>query len=69
VPANEGRYADSRALFTNDAVVDVGYLTRKKGIAAIDRGILECDRLYPTGRATSNQEDAPASSGAACFGG
>lgn len=35
---NEGRYADCRALFTDDAVVELGYLARYEGIDAIDRG-------------------------------
>lgn len=35
---NDGRYADIAALFTEDAVVELGYLARYEGIAAIDRG-------------------------------
>lgn len=35
---NEGQYADCRALFTDDAVVELGYLARYEGIDAIDRG-------------------------------
>jgi ketosteroid isomerase-like protein len=35
---NESRYADIRALFTADAVVELGYLARYEGIDAIDRG-------------------------------
>lgn len=35
---NDGRYADIAALFTPDAVVELGYLARYEGIAAIDRG-------------------------------
>ena len=35
---NEGRYADCRALFTDDAIVVLGYLARYEGIDAIDRG-------------------------------
>jgi ketosteroid isomerase-like protein len=35
---NESRYADCRALFTEDAVVELGYLARYEGIDAIDRG-------------------------------
>ncbi len=35
---NDGRYADIAALFTADAVVELGYLARYEGIAAIDRG-------------------------------
>jgi ketosteroid isomerase-like protein len=35
---NDGRYADIAALFTEDAVVELGYLARYDGIAAIDKG-------------------------------
>jgi ketosteroid isomerase-like protein len=35
---NEGRYGEIRALFTPDAVVELGYLARYEGIDAIDRG-------------------------------
>lgn len=35
---NDGRYADIAALFTRDAVVELGYLARYDGIDAIDRG-------------------------------
>lgn len=35
---NDGRYTDIAALFTPDAVVELGYLARYEGIAAIDRG-------------------------------
>src|SRR5271165_7330703 len=38
VNLNEGRTADCRALFTDDAVVELGYLARCEGIDAIDRG-------------------------------
>ncbi len=35
---NESRYENCRALFTGDAVVELGYLARYEGIDAIDRG-------------------------------
>ena len=35
---NESRYENCRALFTDDAVVELGYLARYEGIGAIDRG-------------------------------
>lgn len=35
---NDGRYGDIAALFTPDAVVELGYLARYEGIAAIDKG-------------------------------
>ena len=35
---NENRYENCRALFTDDAVVELGYLARYEGIDAIDRG-------------------------------
>ncbi len=35
---NDGRYADIAALFTQDAVVELGYLARYDGLEAIDRG-------------------------------
>ena len=35
---NEGRFAEVRALCTDDAVVELGYLARYEGIEAIDRG-------------------------------
>ena len=35
---NEGRFAEVRALFTDDALVELGYLARYEGIEAIDRG-------------------------------
>lgn len=35
---NEGRYENCRALFTDDAVVELGYLARYEGIAAIGAG-------------------------------
>ena len=35
---NEGRYENCRALFTGDAVVELGYLARYEGIEAIDAG-------------------------------
>ena len=35
---NESRYENCRALFTDDAVVELGYLARYEGIDAIDRG-------------------------------
>lgn len=37
---NDSRYADIAALFTQDAVVELGYLARYEGIAAINRGFL-----------------------------
>lgn len=37
---NDGRYADIAALFTQDAVVELGYLARYEGITAINRGFL-----------------------------
>ena len=46
---NESRYADCRALFTDDAVVELGYLARYEGIDAIDRGFRamgERDRFF-----------------------
>ncbi len=46
---NEGRYADCRPLFTDDAVVELGYLARYEGIEAIDRGFRamgERDRFF-----------------------
>ncbi len=35
---NDGRYDEIAALFTEDAVVELGYLARYEGLAAIDRG-------------------------------
>ena len=35
---NESRFGQVRALFTDDAVVELGYLARYEGIEAIDRG-------------------------------
>jgi ketosteroid isomerase-like protein len=35
---NEGRFDQVRTLFTEDAVVELGYLARYEGIDAIDRG-------------------------------
>jgi ketosteroid isomerase-like protein len=35
---NDGRYADIAAMFTPDAVVELGYLARYEGAAAIDKG-------------------------------
>jgi ketosteroid isomerase-like protein len=35
---NDGRYADIAGLFTPDAVVELGYLARYEGHAAIDKG-------------------------------
>ncbi|MGE0224608.1 MAG: nuclear transport factor 2 family protein [Acetobacteraceae bacterium] len=35
---NESRYGECRALFTDDAIVELGYLARYEGIEAIDRG-------------------------------
>lgn len=46
---NESRYGDCRALFTDDAVVELGYLARYEGIEAIDRGFRsmgERDRFF-----------------------
>ena len=46
---NEGQFADCRALFTSDAVVELGYLARYEGIEAIDRGFRamgERDRFF-----------------------
>jgi ketosteroid isomerase-like protein len=46
---NEGHYGDCRALFTDDAVVELGYLARYEGIEAIDRGFRamgERDRFF-----------------------
>lgn len=46
---NEARYADCRPLFTDDAVVELGYLARYEGIDAIDRGFRamgERDRFF-----------------------
>ena len=46
---NEGRYGDCRALFTDDALVELGYLARYEGIDAIDRGFRamgERDRFF-----------------------
>ena len=46
---NEGHYPDCRALFTDDAVVELGYLARYEGIDAIDRGFRamgERDRFF-----------------------
>lgn len=46
---NEGRQAECRALFTDDAVVELGYLARYEGIDAIDRGFRamgERDRFF-----------------------
>ena len=46
---NESRYEDCRALFTDDAVVELGYLARYEGIDAIDRGFRamgERDRFF-----------------------
>jgi len=46
---NEGRYGDCRALFTEDAIVELGYLARYEGIEAIDRGFRamgERDRFF-----------------------
>lgn len=38
---NDSRYAEIAALFTADAVVELGYLARYEGHAAIDRGFLD----------------------------
>lgn len=35
---NEGQYENCRALFTEDAIVELGYLARYEGLDAIDRG-------------------------------
>ena len=35
---NESRFENCRALFTDDAIVELGYLARYEGIDAIDRG-------------------------------
>lgn len=35
---NDGRYGEIAALFTADAVVELGYLARYEGLAAIDKG-------------------------------
>ncbi len=46
---NESRYEQCRALFTDDAVVELGYLARYEGIDAIDRGFRamgERDRFF-----------------------
>ncbi len=46
---NESRYEQCRALFTEDAVVELGYLARYEGIDAIDRGFRamgERDRFF-----------------------
>ena len=46
---NDGRYADIAALFTSDAVVELGYLARYEGIASIDagfRGMGERERFF-----------------------
>jgi hypothetical protein len=46
---NEGHYGECRALFTDDAVVQLGYLARYEGIDAIDQGFLamgERDRFF-----------------------
>jgi hypothetical protein len=46
---NESRFGDCRALFTDDAVVELGYLARYEGIEAIDRGFREMggrDRFF-----------------------
>ncbi len=46
---NESRYEDCRALFTDDAVVELGYLARYEGLDAIDRGFRamgERDRFF-----------------------
>ena len=46
---NEGEYGDCRALFTDDAVVELGYLARYEGIDAIDcgfRAMGERDRFF-----------------------
>jgi ketosteroid isomerase-like protein len=46
---NEGRYEQCRALFTDDAIVELGYLARYEGLDAIDRGFRgmgERDRFF-----------------------
>ena len=46
---NENRYEQCRALFTRDAVVELGYLARFEGIDAIDSGFRamgERDRFF-----------------------
>lgn len=46
---NESCFGDCRALFTEDAVVELGYLARYEGIEAIDRGFREMgqrDRFF-----------------------
>lgn len=46
---NDGRYGDIAALFTDDAVVELGYLARYDGRAAIDagfRGMGERERFF-----------------------
>ena len=46
---NENRYEQCRSLFTDDAVVELGYLARYEGIDAIDRGFRamgERDRFF-----------------------
>ncbi len=46
---NENRYEQCRSLFTDDAVVELGYLARYEGIEAIDRGFRamgERDRFF-----------------------
>ena len=35
---NESRFGECRGLFTDDAVVELGYLARYEGIEAIDKG-------------------------------
>ncbi len=46
---NERRFDQTRALFTDDAIVELGYLARYEGIDAIDRGFRamgERDRFF-----------------------
>ena len=46
---NESRYENCRSLFTDDAVVELGYLARYEGIDAIDLGFRamgERDRFF-----------------------
>ena len=46
---NESRFGNCRALFIEDAVVELGYLARYEGIEAIDRGFRamgERDRFF-----------------------
>ncbi|MDP6690806.1 MAG: nuclear transport factor 2 family protein [Alphaproteobacteria bacterium] len=46
---NDGRYGDIAALFTEDALVELGYLARYEGWAAIDtgfRGMGERERFF-----------------------